>query len=131
MTTYFATFCTTDLRGVTHDINFMVGAADLAAANAAVEQHMRLYACGTLFAPVLLSLECEMSLAEREQRLLCAHNAYFTKPAVNATIFDAVLSRWLVTYADGSIKYDYECGCFTEPIRQAAELPVRTVRSDP
>ena len=60
-------------------------------------------------------------MTTNEQRLLRYHNVIFTKQAKEASIFDVESIRFYVTYADGTRKYDYECGSFAEDIRNHVE----------
>ena len=56
-------------------------------------------------------------MTTNERRLLRYHNVILTKQAVSASIFDVDFLRFYVTYADGTRKHDYECGSWTEAIR--------------
>ena len=56
-------------------------------------------------------------MTTNERRLLRYHNVIFTKQAVSAHIYGDGSLRFYVTYPDGTRKHDYECGLWSQAIR--------------
>ena len=57
------------------------------------------------------------TMTANERRLLRYHNVIFEKQANGAHIYGDGSLRFYVTYADGKIKHDYECGSWSQAIR--------------
>ncbi len=52
----------------------------------------------------------------QEQNALLVHNSIFTRKAIELKRINNFPYRFKVIYDDGYIKYDYECGSYTEQI---------------
>ena len=62
-----------------------------------------------------------MNLKSAQNRGLRFHNSIFQKQAVSLTVVDVSLCRFFVTYADGQIKWDYQCGSGSRKIKTAID----------
>ena len=68
MTTYAVSFRATDLRGVEHVHHHIVEAASLDEATDEAHRIMQWYVSPPLYPPVLLSVECDPTLADLIRR---------------------------------------------------------------